>query len=135
MQQIRVAPVQNSSPVTSNTDPTELLHEYVSWHIQKTPGYERQFKEAFNALKQECYDIEFVWKLHATDWKDLMVPLGVGQRLSREVRDFLAVRAKQRENSVFQTSQALQALQEDEEEDDYDVLRERARATIESITP
>ena len=62
-----------------------------------------------------------------------MVPLGVGQRLSREVRDFLSVRAKGHKNSVLQASQALQTLQEDE---DYsNILRERAQAMIEPITP
>ena len=68
------------------------------------PGYKWQFKEAFNTLKQECYDIEFVQKLYTIDWKDLIVLLGVGQCLSWKVRDFLSVWAKGHKNSVLQAS-------------------------------
>ena len=123
--------VQKSSPVTSNTDLTELLYEYVDWHIQKVPRYERQFKKALDTLDKECLNIEYVWSFSEAKWMDLMILLGIADRLSKEVRDFLATQAKRQEDPVYRASQALIVLQDDSD----DALAECARAAIKPITP
>ena len=61
---------------------------------------------------------------------DLIILLGIADRLSKEVRDFLATWAKQQENSVYRALQALIILQDDSD----NALAEHPRATIEPIT-
>jgi hypothetical protein len=83
-----IMPAQNSSPVTSDTDPTGLLLEYIEWHIQKKPFQEWQFREAFRILQEQCYDMEGIRKLQDYNWQELAIPLGLGTRLSRDIRAF-----------------------------------------------
>ena len=62
---------------------------------------------------------------------DLLIPLGIADRLSKEVREFLATWAKRQEDPVYWASQALIVLQDDSD----DALAKYARAAIEPITP
>jgi hypothetical protein len=127
-----ISAVPNSSPVASDTDPTELLQEYIEWHIQKTPLQEWPLRDALKILQDQYYDMEGLRKLKESNWQQFEVPLGLGVRLSRDIKVFLQGRSKKSEE---QAQNATQALLEIQDEALIRRLRQRARDATEPLTP
>jgi len=48
----------------------------------------RQIADAHRALKKELYDLEGIRKMDGDGWKELNIPVGLGKRMSRAIREF-----------------------------------------------
>lgn len=93
----------SSSPVHSNRLlASEHLAIFICW-FKKTfagvgssegEGHEDfeeligQITHAHTTLKKEMYDLEGIRKMDWEGWKELQIPVGLGKRMSRAVREF-----------------------------------------------
>jgi len=48
----------------------------------------RQIANAHRALKKELYDLEGIQKMDGNGWKELNIPVRLGKRMSRAIREF-----------------------------------------------
>jgi hypothetical protein len=85
--------ILRSSPV-SETDPAEILHEYILWMSSKSPIQAPQFMECYLSLKHQFHTIETVAALTDTQFKDLDIDSGIGMQLKMKVDKFKRYRAR-----------------------------------------
>src|SRR5438046_1867833 len=77
-----------SSPVPSDSDPDADIDAYINWHIHKTPKHEYFLNDAKEKLLTEGTTLKTLRKMNNQDFKSIDIPLGIGMRLSEEVKDY-----------------------------------------------
>ncbi len=75
-----------SSPVPSDSDPDADIDSYINWHIEKTPKHEDLLNAAKMKLLAEGMTLKTLRKLSNQDYKSIDIPIGIGMRLSDEVK-------------------------------------------------
>lgn len=78
-----------SSPVQTQGDSGMLRKAYFDWQISRNPSERRAIEGAFKKAEEELYHLKDIHGFKKPDWLDLKVPLGLGRRLSSEVKEFL----------------------------------------------
>ena len=79
-------PPPQSSPVQIEGDAGRLLQGYISWQIGRNPSQQSALDNAFNQLQAELYELQDIRRFKDADWSALGIQLGLGKRLSREVK-------------------------------------------------
>jgi len=94
-----------SSPVRSHgLSAPELLARFIAWFektyvrggISESTNVDsedveellRQIANAHRALKKELYDLEGIRKMDGDGWKELIILVGLGKRMTRAIREF-----------------------------------------------
>ena len=75
-----------SSPVPSDSDPDADIDAYINWHIEKTPKHKDLLNAAKVKLLAEGMTLKTLRKLNNQDYKSIDIPMGIGMRLSEEVK-------------------------------------------------
>lgn len=84
-----------SSPlIGSDTDPMDVLRDYITWTTRRMPSAEDDLEMAYNGLRAGFHDLEDLKTFTDADWVQLSVPLGLGRRLTREVKNYQRERRK-----------------------------------------
>jgi hypothetical protein len=77
-----------SSPVDSDTDPSELVPKFISWSQSKAPSASAEIQHAGDQLREQQEDLKGIHQIQKSDWIALGVSAGLGGRLSRSVKKF-----------------------------------------------
>lgn len=64
------------------------LTQYFQWQIERFPGQKEALGRALAALTNHMYGITEVRTFKRQQWMDMEIPVGLGARLSREVKDW-----------------------------------------------
>jgi len=75
-----------SSPVPLDSAPNADIDTYINWHIEKTPKHEDLLNAAKMKLLAEGMTLKTLRKLSNQDYKSIDIPIGIGMRLSDEVK-------------------------------------------------
>jgi hypothetical protein len=75
-----------SSPISSDSDPDASIDAYINWHIKKTPTHEEFLSDAKVKLLGQGMTMKMLRKLERQDYKSIDVPMGVGMRLTEEIK-------------------------------------------------
>ena len=81
-------PPAQSSPVQIEGDAGSLLRDYINWQIKRHPSQHQALDTAYNKLQLELYDLQDIRRFQDVDYNIMCIPLGLGKRLSREVKLF-----------------------------------------------
>jgi hypothetical protein len=87
---------RQSSPISSDTDPYELVTEYIRWFKTRAPLQADILSKALEQLIEEHHDLANIKTMPESTWIRMDVPVGLGMRLSREVKKFERERKKRR---------------------------------------
>ena len=79
-----------SSPVQVQEDSGVLRQAYFDWQIKRNPSEKRHIESALQQVDEALYHLVDIYRFKKIDWSELGVPIGLGRRLSREVKEYLA---------------------------------------------
>ncbi|MCJ1280062.1 hypothetical protein MMC21_007887 [Puttea exsequens] len=79
-----------SSPVRVSGDQVERRQAYCEWQKRQNPSEISLIEQAFKALHNSAYHLSQIQWFRKTDWQELGVPAGVGDRIRSGIKDFLA---------------------------------------------
>lgn len=78
-----------SSPLQAQGDSGLLRRAYFDWQKTRNPSEKDAIEGAFIRVDEELYYLKDTHSFKKPDWAELKVPLGLGRRLSGQVKEFL----------------------------------------------
>ena len=74
--------------MSSNSDPDADIEAYIDWHIGKTFKHEEFLNDAKAKLLMKDMTMKTLRQMNNKDFKSLDIRLGIGMRLSDEIKDY-----------------------------------------------
>lgn len=78
-----------SSPVQAYGDSGKLRKAYFDWQLSRNPSEQDAIGVTYERVNRELYHLRDIHGFKKQDWLELEVLLGLGRRLSKEIKEFL----------------------------------------------
>ena len=84
----RTSAPRQSSPISSDMNPKEVLELYIEWHSKRALGYATQWEEAREILIENSFDLDGICTSTESELMEMGIKKGIAKTLKRDIRKF-----------------------------------------------